>query len=110
MMLADGRPGRAISDPRIPRPPRRVPLLGDVLAFRGDEPSQSVADIGAQVGPIFEFVFLGARYVVAGGTEIVTDLNGESRFCKHLGFEMVALRVIAGDGLFTAYNDEPNWH
>jgi unspecific monooxygenase len=110
MTLLDGRSGQAISDPRIPRPRRRVPLLGDIFAFRGDEPSQSVTDIAAQLGPIFEFAFLGARYVVAGGTEIVTDLNDESRFCKHLGFELVALRVIAGDGLFTAYNDEPNWH
>jgi cytochrome P450 len=108
--LLDGHPGQAIRDAGIPRPRRRVPLLGDIFAFRGDQPAQSVSDIAAQLGPIFEFVFLGARYVVAAGTEIVTDLNDESRFCKHLGFETVALRVFAGDGLFTAYNDEPNWH
>jgi cytochrome P450 len=101
--------GHAIRDPRIPRPPRRVPLLGDVFAFRGDEPAQSVADLAAQLGPIFEFQFLGARYVVAAGAEIVTELNDETRFSKHLGPDMVALRVVGGDGLFTAHNDEPNW-
>ncbi|AQA06079.1 cytochrome P450 [Mycobacterium sp. MS1601] len=96
-------------DRRIPHPPRRVPLLGDIFSFRGSEPAQSVADLAAQLGPLFEFAFLGARYVVAAGAEVVTELNDESRFCKHLGPDMVALRVVGGDGLFTADNDEPNW-
>lgn len=103
------RSGRAIRDRRIPHPPRRVPLLGDVLSFRGDAPTQSVSDIARQLGPLFEFRFLGARWVVAAGPEVVTELNDETRFCKHLGPDMVALRVMGGDGLFTAHNDEPNW-
>jgi hypothetical protein len=48
--------------------------------------------------------------VVAAGADVVTDLNDESRFCKHIGPEIEALRILGGDGLFTAYNDEPNWH
>ena len=98
-----------LRDPRIPRPPKRVPLLGDVLTFRGDEPTGSAIDYAAQLGPIFEFAFMGARYVVAAGADIVHDLNDEKRFCKHLGPELVALRILGGDGLFTAGNDEPNW-
>lgn len=101
--------GQALQDRRVPHPPRRVPLLGDILSFRGDEPTQSVTALAEQLGPIFEFTFLGARYVVAAGAEAVTELNDETRFCKHLGPDMVALRVIGGDGLFTAHNDEPNW-
>jgi cytochrome P450 len=85
-----GRRGvpQALTDPRIPRPPRRRPPQGD----------------------IFEFTFLGARYAVAVGADIVADLNDEKRFCKHLGPEIVALRILGGDGLFTAHNHEPNWH
>lgn len=101
--------GRALRDRRIPHPPRRIPFLGDLLSFRGDEPAQSVSDIAAGLGPLFEFTFFGARYVVAAGAEVVTELNDETRFCKHLGPDMVALRVMGGDGLFTAHNDEPNW-
>ncbi|CAJ1584919.1 cytochrome P450 [[Mycobacterium] wendilense] len=101
--------GEALRDPRIPRPPKRVPLLGDILTFRGDEPTGSALDYAAQLGPIFEFTFMGARYVVAAGADIVTDLNDEKRFCKHLGPEMIALRILGGDGLFTAHNDEPHW-
>lgn len=99
----------ALTGPGIPHPARRVPLLGDVLPMRGAESSGSAIDYMMQLGDIFEFSYLGARYAVASGKDIVTDLNDESRFCKHLGPEMVALRIMGGDGLFTAYNDEPNW-
>ncbi|MGB3484891.1 MAG: cytochrome P450 [Mycobacterium sp.] len=101
--------GRPIQDRRIPHPPRRVPILGDILSSGGDNPTQSMTDLAARLGPLFELTFLGARYVVAAGTEIVTELNDETRFCKHLGPDMVALRVLGGDGLFTAHNNEPNW-
>lgn len=94
--------------PKLPHPPRRIPLLGDVLAFRADTPSQSAVEL-AELGPIFEFQVLGARYVVAAGADAVTDLNDETRFCKHVGPDIEALRIVGGDGLFTAYNDEPNW-
>jgi unspecific monooxygenase len=85
-----------------------VPVLGDVLGIESDTPAQSAVRL-AGLGPVIEFRFLGARYVVAAGGEAVTDVNDESRFCKHVGPDIAALRIIGGDGLFTAYNDEPNW-
>ncbi|MHC9291541.1 cytochrome P450 [Mycobacterium sp. LTG2003] len=94
--------------PKLPHPPRRIPLLGDVFGFDADSPSQSAMEL-ARLGAVFEFTFLGARYVVAAGADAVMDLNDETRFCKHVGPDIEALRIIGGDGLFTAYNDEPNW-
>lgn len=94
--------------PKLPHPPRRIPFLGDVFGFDADTPSQSAMEL-ARLGAIFEFRFLGARYVVAAGADAVVDLNDETRFCKHVGPDIEALRIIGGDGLFTAYNDEPNW-
>lgn len=91
--------------PKLPHPPRRIPVLGDILGFSTDiltQPSLSL-------GPVFEFRFLGARYVVAAQPEAVVEVNDESRFCKHVGPDIEALRIIGGDGLFTAFNDEPNW-
>ncbi|CAA0125987.1 Bifunctional cytochrome P450/NADPH--P450 reductase 2 [Mycolicibacterium vanbaalenii] len=96
------------SYPALPHPRRRLPLLGDVLGFSADSPSQSTMAL-ADLGPLFEFRFLGARYVVAAGPEVVAELSDESRFCKHVGPDIDALRILGGDGLFTAYNDEPNW-
>jgi cytochrome P450 len=97
------------TSPKLPHPRWRLPLLGDLLAYDVDAPSQSAVRFAARLGPIYELRALGVRYVVAAGAEFVTDLNDETRFCKHLGPEIVALRIIGGDGLFTAYNDEPNW-
>lgn len=84
--------------------------MGDLLAFDFDTPSQSAIALAAELGPLFELKALGVRYVIAAGADYVMDLNDEKRFCKHLGTDIEALRVIGGDGLFTAYNDEPNWH
>lgn len=94
--------------PSLPHPPWRIPLLGDLFGFSSDVPSQSAMEL-ARFGPIYEFRFLGARYVVAAGADAVVELNDETRFCKHVGPDIEALRLIGGDGLFTAYNDEPNW-
>lgn len=96
------------SHPALPHPRRRLPVLGDVLAFRAESPAQSTLQL-AKLGSVFEFRFLGARYVVAAGADAVVELSDESRFCKHVGPDIEALRLLGGDGLFTAYNDEPNW-
>jgi len=94
--------------PALPHPRRRIPVLGDVLAFGAETPSQSMMDL-VDLGPVFEFRFLGSRYVIAAGADAVAEVNDESRFCKHVGPDIEALRILGGDGLFTAYNDEPNW-
>lgn len=47
--------------------------------------------------------------IVVSGSDLVAELVDESRFAKHVGFGMDAYRPVTGDGLFTAYNDEPNW-
>lgn len=43
------------------------------------------------------------------GADQVADMADESRFAKHVGLGVANLRPVAGDGLFTAYNHEPNW-
>ncbi|MBU9763965.1 cytochrome P450 [Mycobacterium sp. TNTM28] len=93
---------------KLPHPPRRVPLLGDVFGLSSESSIEGAAALAA-LGEVCELRFLGARYVMASGAEAVMDLNDESRFCKHVGPDIEALRIAAGDGLFTAYNEEPNW-
>jgi unspecific monooxygenase len=73
-------------------------------------PMQALVDIAPRVGPLFETTTLGARYVHAVGADVVAELNDEKRFAKHLGPELTGLIPAAGDGLFTAENDSPNWH
>lgn len=99
----------ALPNSQIPHPRWRVPLLGDVIGISVRNPVQKAIRLGQKLGPIFEQKVLGLRFVFATGADLVADLSDETRFAKHLGPEVVALRGIAGDGLFTAFNDEPNW-
>lgn len=93
----------------IPHSPWRIPLLGDVFRISLSEPVQNSNRLAARLGPVCEQKFLSVRFVFASGAEVVADLSDESRFAKHLGPEVRALRQLGGDGLFTAFNDEPNW-
>jgi unspecific monooxygenase len=94
---------------RIPHPARRVPLLGDVIGVNVRTPVQDSMAMGRRLGPIFRRRIFGKEIVVAWGADLVADLTDEARFAKHVGLGVANLRTVAGDGLFTAYNDEPNW-
>ncbi|GGY00417.1 cytochrome P450 [Streptomyces minutiscleroticus] len=63
----------------------------------------------ARLGPVFVQRFHGHDTLVVGGLDLVTELADEERFAKSVGPALVNVREFAGDGLFTAYNDEPNW-
>ncbi|NMM87549.1 cytochrome P450 [Rhodococcus sp. SRB_17] len=93
----------------IPHPARRLPIVGDVLGINIRTPLQNSVSIGRELGPIFERYVLGNRFVFVSGADMVAELSDESRFVKHLAPGVKALRGIGGDGLFTAYNHEPNW-
>ncbi|RAJ59975.1 unspecific monooxygenase [Streptomyces sp. Amel2xB2] len=94
---------------RIPHPPRRVPLLGDVLGADVRSPVQDSMRIGRQLGPIFRRKAFDREIVFVWGADLAAELADESRFAKHVGLGVANLRPLAGDGLFTAYNHEPNW-
>lgn len=93
----------------LPHPSNRLPILGDVAAMSIRAPMQALVDLAPGVGPLFETKTLGARYVIAVGVDVVAELNDDDRFSKHLGPELVSLLPVAGNGLFTAENDEPAW-
>ncbi|MGW0416480.1 cytochrome P450 [Streptomyces collinus] len=94
---------------RIPHPPRRVPLLGDVLGVDRHRPLQDSMRFARELGPVFRRRVFGNEFVFLWGSRLVADLSDESRFAKHVGLGVANLRPVAGDGLFTAYNHESNW-
>ncbi|MEV5608989.1 cytochrome P450 [Streptomyces sp. NPDC052225] len=94
---------------RIPHPPRRVPLIGDVVGANVRTPIQDSMKLAAELGPIFRRRAFGKEIVFVWGAELAAELADESRFAKHVGLGVANLRPVAGDGLFTAYNHEPNW-
>lgn len=94
---------------RIPHPPYRVPLAGDLVGASRRTPLQDTLRHAHRLGPIFRRNAFGKEFVFTWGARLVADLADESRFAKHVGLGVANLRPVAGDGLFTAYNHEPNW-
>ena len=47
--------------------------------------------------------------IVVSGFGLVDELCDDSRFDKKIGSGLQNAREFAGDGLFTAYTQEPNW-
>ncbi|MDN0197679.1 cytochrome P450 [Streptomyces sp. S.PNR 29] len=94
---------------RLPHPPHRLPLLGDVLGAGGRTPVQDSMRYARRLGPIFRRKVFGKEFVFVWGAEPAADMADEARFAKHVGLGIANLRPVAGDGLFTAYNHEPNW-
>ncbi|MEU0441781.1 cytochrome P450 [Streptomyces sp. NPDC006186] len=94
---------------RIPRPAHRLPLLGDVLGANRHTPIQDSMRHARRLGPIHRRRAFGREFVFVWGADLVADLADEARFAKHVGLGIANLRPVAGDGLFTAYNHEPNW-
>lgn len=93
----------------FPHPGHRRPVIGDLLTIDRSRPIQSMLEASRGLGPIWELKVLRQRLVFVGTAELTAELCDETRFCKALPPAVDALRDYAGDGLFTAYNDEPNW-
>lgn len=111
--MADGHP------PRAPLPLSAIPQL-PALPLVGSLPW-----VVRPEGLIARLTALGENHRGAGAfgvtmpgdrspvfvvdADLATDLCDESRFAKDLDGPLIEIRAFAGDGLFTAFNDEPNW-
>ncbi|MGN7135180.1 cytochrome P450 [Rhodococcoides corynebacterioides] len=102
------RPVRA-SDRVLPHPPRRLPVVGDILDLHVTESSQWAMRDAQKYGSIYERNVFGTRVTYVSGPVEVAAVNDETTWAKFLGVPMGNLRQVAGDGLFTAYNSEPSW-
>ncbi|WP_085470678.1 cytochrome P450 [Rhodococcus rhodochrous] len=106
--LSTSSPATTDSQP-IPQPRWRLPLLGDLLSIDVAKPVQREMQMAQELGGIFERKILQHRLIVVSGADLVREVNDEEKWAKFLGKPLRKLRVIAGDGLFTAFNSEPNW-
>ena len=98
-----------MADGGFPRPRGRLPIIGDLLTVNLAKPCQGLAkDVVAQGGIVEQRIF-DFPVVVVSDPQLVADVNDESAWEKHVGPSLRQLRSVAGDGLFTAYTNEPNW-
>ncbi|MFF8726650.1 bifunctional cytochrome P450/NADPH--P450 reductase [Streptomyces sp. NPDC015171] len=93
----------------IPERPS-LPLIGHALTLPGgaDFLTHVLKEV-KDLGPVYRQRVFGNETVIVGGLELVEELADESRFRKNVHEELVEVRQIAKDGLFTAFNHEPNW-
>jgi cytochrome P450/NADPH-cytochrome P450 reductase len=92
----------------IPQPPRTL-LLGNLLALGTTTPIQDMMRLAREYGSIYWLDMMGKPVVVVSGFSLVDELCDETRFDKSVKGALRRLRAFAGDGLFTAYTQEPNW-
>ncbi|CAM5699772.1 Bifunctional cytochrome P450/NADPH--P450 reductase OS=Kitasatospora aureofaciens OX=1894 GN=HS99_0003380 PE=3 SV=1 [Kitasatospora aureofaciens] len=77
-------------------PPASVPVLRSM-------------ELAREHGPAFVQRLHGREVLMVSSLELVEELADEERFTKAVGPALENVREFTGDGLFTAYNDEPNW-
>ena len=92
----------------IPHPPRTF-VLGNLLSLGTTSPVQDMMKLAREYGPIYWLDMRGKPVVIVSGFDLVDELCDESRFDKSVRGALRRLRAFAGDGLFTAYTQEPNW-
>ncbi|MHA3020601.1 cytochrome P450 [Mycobacterium sp. BMJ-28] len=93
----------------IPEPPA-LPFVGHALSIPGGADTLVyVMSLAEELGPIFRLRVFAQELVFVAGADLVAELSDPARFRKSVHHDLVRLRDIGGDGLFTAFNDEPNW-
>ncbi|MEU1283361.1 cytochrome P450 [Kitasatospora sp. NPDC005856] len=88
---------------------RGVPLVDISSMPPTATPMLRIMELAREHGPAFVQRLYGRDTLVVSGLELVTELADETRFTKSIGQALENVRQFTGDGLFTAYNDEPNW-
>src|SRR5881396_1122246 len=92
----------------IPHPPTK-PVVGNMLSLDSSAPTQNLARLAKELGPIFWLDMMGSPIVVVSGHDLIDELSDEKRFDKAVKGSLRRVRAVAGDGLFTAHTNEPNW-
>ncbi len=93
----------------IPQPPTK-PLLGNLPTMNPGAPVQGLMRLAREYGSIYRLAFPGRELVVVSGFDLVDELCDEKRFDKKVWRPLRNVRAFAGDALFTAQTQEPNWH
>lgn len=92
----------------IPHPPKS-PVVGNMLSIDTKAPSQYLAKLAKELGPIYWLDMMGTPMVIVSGVDLVDELSDTARFDKAVRGPLRRIRALAGDGLFTADTKEPNW-
>lgn len=95
---------------QIPQPKEKM-LIGNLSDIDPKAPVQALMRLARTYGPIYQ-LNLPSRspLVIISSYELIKELSDEKRFDKKVWAPLQQVRTFAGDGLFTSWTDEPNWH
>ncbi|KAK0471086.1 fatty acid hydroxylase [Armillaria novae-zelandiae] len=92
----------------IPQPPS-IPIIGNITLLDKDLPTRGFHRLAKQYGEIYQLNLIGRVVVFVSSYALVGELSDDSRFRKSVGGALKETRNLVHDGIFTAFNDEPNW-
>ncbi|PBK66502.1 bifunctional P-450/NADPH-P450 reductase [Armillaria solidipes] len=92
----------------IPQPPS-IPFIGNITSLDKDLPTRGFHRLAKQYGEIYQLNLVGRVVVFVSSYALVSELSDDSRFRKSVGGALKETRNLVHDGIFTAFNDEPNW-
>lgn len=96
--------------PKPPVDPLVGPLIGNALQIGVEAPVQAFMRLAEEYGPIYQIQLPGGSPIIVSNFALVDEICDQARFDKFLHAPLANIRDFAGDGLFTAYTEEPNWH
>ncbi|MFG2191853.1 bifunctional cytochrome P450/NADPH--P450 reductase [Streptomyces sp. NPDC048639] len=86
-----------------------IPVVDISRTGPTNKPLQQAMDLARRHGPVFRRRLHGMETLFVSSLDLVTELSDETGFTKYVGPALENVREMTADGLFTAYNDEPNW-
>ncbi|CEL62385.1 NADPH-ferrihemoprotein reductase [Rhizoctonia solani AG-1 IB] len=92
----------------IPRPPG-LPIIGNLTSIDADVPTDSLKRLAKEYGEIYHLRVMNEKFVCIGSVALAQEVLDEKRFHKVIDDVLKDIRKIGGDGLFTAYHNEPAW-
>ena len=94
----------------VPAPAGRLPLIGHLHQIPKGKLIQHLLAVSREhPDGIFSMTFGTRESLFIYSADLVAELSDETRFRKMPGPGLRQVRAFAGDGLFTAFTEEPNW-
>jgi cytochrome P450/NADPH-cytochrome P450 reductase len=98
----------ALTAQPLPAPPA-LPWVGHLLSIPKSQLTQYLLETSKGFDGVLALDFAGVKVPFVFDPDLVAELSDPQRFEKTVGPPLSTLRRVAGDGLFTARGDEPNW-
>ncbi|ROR46541.1 bifunctional cytochrome P450/NADPH--P450 reductase [Kitasatospora cineracea] len=93
--------------------PKPLPLIGnlaDLFTTSAETSLEFTEAYHREYGPVFALALPGGkRMIFASSHAVVSEMCSSPVWAKSVHAALEEVRAFAGDGLFTAYNEEPNW-